>query len=362
MTTSRLPHPPIDNPLPLRARRCCRAGLVSLIAVALVAPAAAWAQDDGAAQKLRARDLSVVENLLTETIQEAIQFEVQAINTENTRTDDVPADASQAPLIRFFFRSSGQTMARGMFLEDYGAVFTVQVPILSLTRSVFAFGDDSFTIYSGSPDGIIAGALAQEYQLKAQMSRMQAEIQDLTERLAQDVVEGGGELSENAATLRTAMNQLDTAYANYAASTEKREADARGSAEADRRSLVSPRGFGGVRLIEPPDPEVLARAEELANQQKNQIEGAVIEAVLDTLADYGGVIHGLEEDDRLAVVLLPSSYLSRVGSWSRATQRDEEFIISVRFRDILDLDEGRIDHVEFGRRMRVESRLGQPRR
>jgi len=335
---------------------------MSLIAVALVAPTAAWAQDDGTAQRLRARDLSVIESLLAETIQEAIQVTVQAVNTENSRTDDAPADASQAALIRFFFRSSGQTMARGMFLEDYGAVFTVQVPSLSLTRSVFTFGDDSFTIYSGSPDGILDGALAQEYQLKAQMSRMQAEIEGLTERLALEVEESGGELSENATNLRAAIGQLDNAYAIYAASTEKRAADARGSAEADRRRPVSPRGSVGVRVIEPPDAEALARAEALAIDQKNQVEGAIIAAVLDTLADYGGVIHGLEENDRLAVVLMPSSYLSRVGAWSQATQRDEEFIISVRFRDIQDLDEGRIDHEEFGRRMRVESRLGQPQR
>ena len=79
------------------------------------------------------------------------------------------------------------------------------------------------------------------------------------------------------------------------------------------------------------------------------------------MASYGGVIHGLDEDDRLAVVLLPSSYLSRVGQWLRATQRDEEIIISFRFGDIQDHDEGRISDEEFGARIRVESRLGQPR-
>ena len=354
-------HRPFRNPLPARARRWCRAGVVPLLAVALVVPATAFAQDDSGAQKLRARDLSVVENLLAETIQEAIQFEVRTVNIENQRAEEAAQEAGEGAQIRYVFRTSGQTQARGMFLEDYGVVFTVQVPSLSFARSVFTFGDDSVTFYSGSPDAIIGGTLAREFQLRAQMSRMQGEIQSLTERLAAELQASGGEMSENATDLRTAIDQLENAYTVYAASREKRVAEGRAGAEDERRIEVSPRGAAGVRVIEPPDPEAVARAEALAIDQKNQIEGAVIEAVLDTLASYGGVMHGLQEEDRIAVVLLPSSYLSRVGSWLRATQRDEEFIISVRVRDIQDLDEGRISTEEFGGRIRVESRLGQPR-
>jgi hypothetical protein len=79
------------------------------------------------------------------------------------------------------------------------------------------------------------------------------------------------------------------------------------------------------------------------------------------LAQYGHVFHGLDDTDRLAVVLFPSSYLNPMQRWLRATSRAEELVISVLYGDLLELDEGLITLEEFGDRARLETRLGGAR-
>jgi len=354
-------HLPSCDPIPARQRHRLRACL-PLVAAVLLLPAPAMAQE------VRARDLSIIEDLLAETVQEAIQVTVREVNNENLRAQEADHEAGDAVQIRYVFRSAARTQARGMFLEDYGAVFTVQVPSLTYAYSaMFALpgGGSGFRVINpGSIETTFAGVLGQEMQLRNQMSRMRAENEVLIQRLEREV-EASGATSENAQRLRTALAEMESAYNQYAAEAEKvasEEEQAR-VLEEGRRGDGPDRPtnrISGLRVLSSASPEDLARAEALARDQKNQIEGAVITAVVDTLAQYGRIIHGLENNDRLAVVLLPSSYLNQMVSWMRATKRDEEFIISVRFRDVMELDKGDITAEEFGSRIRVESRLGQP--
>ena len=360
MYAAHVSHIPSCDPIPSRKGRSLRA-CFALMASALLLPS------PDTAQEVRARDLSIIEDLLTETVQEAIQITVRAVNTENVTAREADQEAVDAVPIRYVFRSAGRTLARGMFLEDYGVVFTVQVPNLTYTPSAMVAiprrSGNAAGTESGSVDSVIAGALGREMQLRNQMSRMRAENEVMIQRLERDLEASGG-ASEKAEALRTALADMESAYNEYAAEAESttsaRERDRVVQEEGGDERARSVSRYAGMRVLTNASPEDLARAEALATLQKNQIEGAVITAVVDTLAQYGRVLHGLEDDDRLAVVLLPSSYLNPMVSWLRATQRDEEFIISVRYRDILELDKGDIDPEEFGGRIRVESRLGQP--
>ncbi len=344
--------PHIRESLPVRARRW--RGAVALSALAVFVPAVALAQDaDNGEQRLRARDLSVLEDLLSATIQEAIQFEVEAVNTANHAEQEAAAQRSDTPEFRYMFRTAGETATRGMFLEDYGVIFTVQVPTLSAAPTALIVAGDN-TVSIVTPDTLVLGELARDIQMRTQLSRMQAEIQTLTQRL-QDTTEASGATSDKAQQLRISIAQLDNAYAAYAAETQNiREVAV---AEPRRAPVMTRRG--GLRMLSMANPEAMARAEALAEQQRATISATVIDAVVETFAQYGTVIHGLETTDRLAAVLLPSSYLDRVASWTRATRRAEEFIISVRFEDIEALDDGLIDAEEFDGRIRVESRLGR---
>ncbi len=353
-------HIPPCDPIPARRQRKRRAWL-PVAAAMLLLPAPAMAQE------VRARDLSIIEDVLADTIQESIQFEVREINTENLSAQEAELQSGDAVQIRYVFRSGGNTQARGMFLEDYGAIFTVQLPNLTYIHSAMftiAAGGNVAVGRPGSLETFIAGALGQEMQLRNQMSRMRAENEIMIQRLER-VSGASGATSQDAQRLRTALSEMESAYNEYAARAERIAGDserARAAAEGPGNQPARyPDRRTGLRILSNASREDMARAETLAIQQKDQIEGGIIKAVVDTLAQYGRVLHGMDNDDRLAVVLLPSSYLSQMGSWSRATRRDEEFVISVRFRDVMELDKGDIDEQEFGGRIRVESRLGQPK-
>ena len=359
MSAAHASHIPPCDPIPARRQRKLRAWL-PLVTTALLLPAPAIAQE------VRAIDLSIIEDLLADTIQEAIQFEVVAINTENIEAREAELQRGDAVQIRYAFRSGGRTQARGMFLEDYGAIFTVQLPNLTYSYSTtFAIseGGNVTVVRPGSLETIIAGALGEDVQLRNQLSRMRVEIEVMMQRIERASAVSGA-TSQDAQRLRTALSEMESAYNAYAARAERIAGDSERARAAEEgradRPARYPDPITGLRILSSASREDIARAEALATQQKNQIEGTIIAAVVETLAQYGRVLHGLENDDRLAVVLLPSSYLSQIGSWSRATRRDEEFVISVRFRDVMELDKGNIDELEFGGRIRVESRLGQP--
>jgi hypothetical protein len=367
---ARTSHIPSCDAIPAPGRWRARTPF-ALVAAALLLPMPVAAQQT----EVRARDLSIIEDVLVETIQDAIQVTVRAVNTENLEAQEMARQNEQAVPIRYVFRSGGQTQARGMFLEDYGAIFTVQVPSMSYTFSTFFSGDgNTLVVRPDSVQSVLAEALGQQAQLRAQMDRMNAEIRALSARLQRETREQGAE-TENAVELRAhleasldAFAEAQRAYEEYAA---EQETPQQPSADS-RRARVSGGGVGGVeemdrsnrysglRVLINASPEDLAAAEDLAQQQRNQIEGAIIEAVVESLGQYGHIMHGLDEDDRLAVVLLPSSYLNPMGSWARATQRDQEFIISVRFRDVLDRDRGALPAEDFRGRIRIERRLGQP--
>lgn len=360
-------HIPSCDAIPAAGRRGARA-LLPVAAVILMLPLPAQAQE------ARARDLSIVEDVLIDTIQEAIQLTVRAINTENLEAQEAAGRNQEAVPIRYVFRSGGQTLARGMYLRDYGAIFTVQVPAVSYSHSAFMTYRGNVTVMPpGAPSSIEAVALGEELQLRAQISRMDGEIAVLRQRLESEVELNGAD-SESAQAVRTALaswerafDETQRAYNDYLA--RKQSALSAGErpravSSAEAREIDPARRddrFSGLRMMISATPEEIAAAEDLAQEQRNQIEGAVIDAVIGTLGRYGHVMHGMNDDERLAVVLLPSSYLSPMGSWARATQRDEEFIISVRFGDALALDRGTLPEEDFRQRVRIEPPPGQRR-
>lgn len=340
-----------------RIRRRHRSPWVAVLALVLLAPTTAAAQNVTAAQRVRARGLSIIEGLLTDTINDAIEVTVQAVNAENLRAREQALAAGETPELRYVIRSSGQTQARGMLLEDYGVIFTVQVPNLTYSHAALIQLGRGSSLAVLTPSGTtqtLAGSVALESQLRNQMSRMGVEINSLTGSLETEIAASGA-TSGNAQRLRELIGEIQTVFDEYAIDAE-RVAAARRRAAPTLPVLEWPRRSAFSVMLSA-DPEAVARASELANQQKNQVEGAVIAAIVDSLS-YGHIINGLEDDDRLAVVLLPSSYLNSVIGWLRATQRAEELVISVRYRDVRDLADDKITAEEFGGRIRVETRLG----
>jgi hypothetical protein len=206
--------------------------------------------------------------------------------------------------------------------------------------------------------------MATEIQVRTRMSLLEREIAELSRQL-QDIL--AEEPNEEAEQLAQTIAQLRSVYEQFSAKQEE-EVRKRGKAKAEvvegQRQVGSAEpGWGGAErgYVTAYDPGAQARARKEAEKRKIEVENAVVDAVVGTLAQYGHVFHGLEANDRLAVVLFPTSYLNPMQRWMRATSRAEEFVISVSYGDLTDLDQGLISFEEFSDRARLETRLGGAR-
>ncbi len=335
---------------------------VGLALVATVTLAAAQAPENQPPNVRAAKELEFLEGLLVENIQEAIQTAVQQVNasTAERATDEATVE------ITYMFRTSGGTVARGMFLENYGVIFTIQVPTIGTVPAARYYSPDGnvmpFAVIG--PDSVLALSMATEIQVRTRMSILEREIAALSRQLQEILAE---EPTEEAEQLAQTIAELRSVYSAFSAKKEE-EVRKRGKAQAEvaerqRQVRVDEPGWGGAErgFVATYDPGAQARARKEAEKRKVEIEDAVVDAVVGTLAQYGHVFHGLEASDRLAVVLFPASYLNPMQRWMRASSRAEEFVISVSYGDLTELDEGLITFGEFGDRARLETRLGGAR-
>lgn len=355
-------------------------GLVVTVTLPLVsAPSAGAVQEASQDAKLRAKDLGVLEQLLVESVQDAVVDQIRLINEEVRQNQLQAQQAGEPPEYRHQFRSAGEAGARGLFLEDYGVIFTVQVPHVSYgpARSlIISRGNIPITL-SGGNDTVAALEQARELQIRSQINLLERSLAQIERMLQEETTSDSG--SSLARQMASRIAELEEMHARLAEEVRDEEPGVRDSEAAGRAATEEPRPVaeGAETDVETPEPNVAAprvpwarlsldpeetdRARERAEEQRQRIEQAIITGIIDTMAQYGTVVHGLDEDDRIAVVIQPSSYLNDVQRWLRATDRAEEFVVSVGYGDLVELDEGNIDVDEFGERIRVESRLGQPR-
>lgn len=295
-------------------------------------------------EKLRARDLEVLEELLTTSVADAI------------RTALTGGDESGTWLLQV----SGEGWARGMFLEGYGVFFALQLPRLPIVPRFMVEG--------------MADAQRQELQrrlaeLEARRARFEAEIATL------DTPERRAELRERLRALDHELSELRRRLASRGSvsidggaagrgevrvEAEQRVAGDAGETEAMQRAGAEQRRADRGRRYATAVTSLpaLAMHREEAEERRRAIVTASAEAVIETLGHYARVIHGLEDDDRLAVVLLPDTP-QIFWRGAKPTPR-EEYILTVRYRDVMELDAGSIDLDEFKSRVAVRGRMGQP--
>jgi len=339
---------------------------VGLALIATVTLVAAQAPEKQPPNVRAAKELEFLEGLLVENIQDAIQTAIQQVNETPAELEPDPEVGEATVEITYMFRSSGGTVARGMLLEDYGVIFTVQVPTIGTVPAAryYSVGGDMMPFAVIGPDSVLAHSMATEIQVRTRMSMLEREIAELSRQLQEILAEEPNEETEE---LARTIAELRSVYATFSAKKEE-EVRKRGKAQAEiaegqREVRVAGPGWGGAErgFVAAYDPGAQARARKEAEKRRVDIEDAVVDAVVGTLAQYGHVIHGLEASDRLAVVLFPTSYLNPLQRWMRATSRAEEFVISVSYGDLIELDGGLITFEEFGDRARLETRLAGAR-
>lgn len=339
-------------------------GLAVALAVALV-PVAADAQQHDPAD-LRARQLEVFEDLLTRTVQAHVQSSVNA-GIEQERSGDTDGDGEpDAPAAEpMVVRVGDAAGAHGLYIAGYGVLFSIQQPQVSVLPRSFAIylNEPRVRLRARSPQVGVSSSDNTPGLVRLQavmLERQLAQAQRMLEIQVQRAPESGevAELQRQVEALRENLAVIAADHERTVAPEVAAEADPEEEAEGEVRA-------GGIFEFREPVTfyrEMTERQqsmEEILRRNHRRTRAAVTSAAIDTLAHYGAVIKGLEDDDRLSVLVLPPN------PWGMARRPftdfdggDEEYVISVRYRDIREFDDQQIDLSEFRERVEIHDRLG----
>lgn len=309
----------------------------------------AAAQGDDVQQRLR--QLEVFEKLLTETVQRYVNAQVNAGIEEEMAADAVASGrpaGDPSPLVVKLGASSG---AHGIYIDGYGVIFSIQRPQVSVLPRAFAIHLEEPLVAArrqGEPVGGVQRVNVGVFRYQSSM--IQRQLREMEAALERQIAAEAD--AAQIALLRAEIEKLraQTAAVESRFATlvgEPLHADPESVAEHTDRRLEF---FGEMVDRQRSMREVLER-------NHVRMRAAVNDAATDTLANWGRVITGLQDDDRLSVLVLPPT------PWNLAQRHgvgvaSEEYVISIRYRDVRDFDGGRIDLDEFRRRARIHDRLG----
>lgn len=324
--------------------RASAAGRAAVAALGLLVALPAAAQDDAGLRRLR--QLEVFENLLTETVQNYVNAQVNA-GIEEERNGAASDDAE--PLVVKLGAALG---AHGMYIDGYGVIFSIQRPQVSVLPRSFAIHlQEPLAIarWRMEPQRVGDSRAVGAGMLRFQSAMIQRQLREMQQLLEEEIAADADDAQIGA--IRAEVEQLRKQMADV----ENRFVAITGQSSTappppDEEAPSNPDIFG----------EVLERQRSMQEVLENNLErvrGAVNDAATDTLAHWGRVLTGLDDDDRLSVLVLPPA------PWGLAQRHGvgvtpQEYVISVRYRDVRDFDDGKIDLDEFRTRARIHDRLG----
>ena len=96
---------------------------------------------------------------------------------------------------------------------------------------------------------------------------------------------------------------------------------------------------------------------QILERDHQQIADAVNDAAIEALAQFGTVLRGLDSDDQVSIMVLPPN------PWMLARRNgvgvdQAEYVISIRYKDIRDYGNEKIDMDKFRERVEIHDRLG----
>lgn len=329
--------------------------------------------------ELRARQLEVFEDLLTRTVQEHLQASVEE-GIEQERTGDLDGDGepdgpAEDPVV---VRVGRAASAHGLYIAGYGVLFSIQQPQISVLPRSFALylnqPEGSLRVRSEIPGEIHASGATGLLRLQAeQLQRQLGQMERLLQiQMARDPESGEvqaitGRIEGLRSSLAEVRVQFEQLQASLHPETPRAETPAM-APPATRPESAEPTESERRVQVEVVEPFRLFR--EMADRQRSigdilernfqRMRQAVSDAAIDTLAHYGAVIKGLNDDDRLSVLVLPPTPMGlvRLENAGGDVPESQEYVISVRYRDIRDYDDQKIDLAEFRDRVRIHDRLG----
>ncbi|NKB89413.1 MAG: hypothetical protein GKS06_14430 [Acidobacteria bacterium] len=316
----------------------------------------------------RLRQLEVFERLLTETVQEQVSSivntTIDAARRGDPDGDGIVSDVAAEPLV---VKVGAPLAAHGIYIADYGVMFSIETPqvsvipqsferVLAQPRALFRLREGGL-FESAGPMGVV--------EIRA--DQVDRSLDDLIVLLERSGDESYTVSVEQLREVKGALEELrgaetphaDTVELTAEATTVLRE---RGEEAAGREA------DGNVRAGAVGSRNSWARYYRDAVEQRSSMQGvlernhqqvalAMREAAIDTLASYGSLIKGLDDDERITVIVLPPKTWDFARGFGVGVEQDEH-IISARYKDIRELDASDIDYDEFVKRAQVRNRLG----
>ncbi len=356
----------------------------------------------------RLRQLELFEQVLGETIQEYVQARVQQllggtspdapVGDEETlgrqgggaareaAAQAAGAQAGDASVTADGNGDSGDFVvkvgrpvgAHGVYIDGYGVLVTLQRPQVAVVprsierRLAAPFGLSPFQVESEGT-GNAAFVNPQVIELRTRM--IENSLRELEELLARQRSVGAAadQIERRRAQIERVRALLDELAAGETtedgaragAGRESGGQDAGAAGEAGRPGEQRRRAAryadrhdtaegGWESMIERQRSlgRMLERAESVITQ-------ALTDAAIETLAHYGSIIKGIDADERLSVLVTPP-HAPELGRHFDRRPAPPEFLVSVRYGDIRELDDGKIDAASFRERVSVRGRLGEP--
>lgn len=338
----------------------CRLVLAGAVVALVGIVAASPAQATPAAQEeaRRRKQIEVFERLLTETLHEYVNARVSA---SDRTVGDADARARDDGLI---VRVAAASPAHGVYLDGYGVIFSVRTPQVSvIPRSFQVRLSEPLEVYGFGPaaNGNLRRINTGIIEFRA--GRIRQSLRDLEDLLEHELEQGAdSELTDlhlrQIEDMRAMLAPLsrgreptpEAPERQQRVDTAEQEGRDEGRATA-RRHAADGRGFYQSVL------ELQRSAKQILERSHQRLSAAVNEAAIETLAQYGSVIKGLDSDDRVSVLIFTPPRWT-FGPTRYGDEQQDEYVISVRYKDIRDYDNQKIDLEEFHSRVRIHSRLG----
>lgn len=333
--------------------------LVALVGIVAASPAQAQATPAAQEEARRRKQIEVFERLLTETLHEYVDARVSA-NDRTVGDGDADARTRNDGLI---VRVAAASPAHGVYLDGYGVIFSVRTPQVSvIPRSFQVRLSEPLEVYGFGPaaNGNLRRINTGIIEFRA--GRIRQSLRDLEDLLEHKLEQGAdSELTDlhlrQIEDMRAMLAPLSRGREPAPETPERQERvdTAEQGRDEDhataRRHAAAGRGFYQSVL------ELQRSARQVLERSHQRLSAAVNEAAIETLAQYGSVIKGLDSDDRISVLIFTPPRWA-FGPTRHGDEQQDEYVISVRYKDIRDYDNQKIDLAEFRSRVRIHSRLG----
>ncbi len=319
----------------------------------------------------RLKAIQAFEELLTETVHEHVQNAVSAFMRPEPGLDQDgrPDLIVSQPLVRV----GSMSAAHGVYIDGYGVVFSIQRPPVAVIPRAFErrFREPWAVLRVPGDEGLDKARFLSlsviDYRAK-QIAESLGELELLLEQAQEHGDEGSvseiyeGHLEE----VRRVLDAVQVAEQERQQASESRDItivleqqDESGEESAEtQRARDSYRRSARNRWTEYQAAiEQQRSVSETLRSSDQDIDHAVNDAAVETLSQFGSIINWLDDDEHVSVLV----YAPRQFSFGVHTEERlgaDEYIISVRYKDIREYGAGKFDTAGFRERIRIHDRLG----